>query len=112
MVLGPPRPGRTIVISGDTRPCEEMIRFAKNADILIHEATFTSELEELSYQYGHSTALQAGQIAKEAQVKHLYLTHISPRYLNDQDILDDAIHIFPHITVAKDFDKFIVPLKK
>ena len=111
MVLGPPRPGRTIVFSGDSRPNVSMIEFAKEADVLIHEATFTSEHEDIAYQYGHSTARQAAQIASEAQVKQLFLTHISPRYLDYKKILNDAKQEFPQTIVPKDFDEISVALK-
>ncbi len=112
MVLGPKRPGRKIVYSGDTRPCSQMITFAKNADVLIHEATFTSELTDIAGSYGHSTARQAAEIAQQAKVKNLYCTHISPRYLDYLEIQKDARDIFKASYVPKDFDIVAVPLKK
>jgi ribonuclease Z len=112
MVLGPARPGRTIVFSGDSRPNVAMIQFAKDADVLIHEATFTSEHEDIAYQYGHTTARQAAQIASEAHVGQLFLTHISPRYLDHREILKDAKQEFLHTSVPKDFDEITVSLKK
>lgn len=112
MILGPPRPGRTIVFSGDTRPCEEMIPFCKHADVLIHEATFDSSLEDIAYQYGHTTAVQAARIAKESSVGSLFLIHISPRYLDYRVLLTEAKKIFSNCFVPKDFDMFTVPLKK
>jgi ribonuclease Z len=112
MVLGKPRKGRKIVISGDTRPFENMIDFAKNADILIHEATFDTSLEEISFDYGHSTACQAAEIAKKAKVGKLYLTHISPRY-NDCKLLEkEAQKIFNKSFVPNDFQDIEVKLKK
>lgn len=112
MVLGPPRRGRKIVFSGDTRPTENMISFAQNADVLIHEATFTSDLEETALNYGHSTAAQAAQIAKKANVTSLYLTHISPRYLDYREIQNDAREIFKESYVPKDFDQVTIALQK
>ena len=112
MVLGPPRPGRKIVFSGDTRASKSMISFAKNADVLIHEATFTSELKDVAIRYGHATAKQAADIAKKAGVDRLYLSHISPRYLDYLEILKDAQQVFPDSFVPKDFDEITVPLKK
>lgn len=112
MVLGPSRKGRKIVISGDTRPCDEMINFAKNADVLIHEATFNSELEDLSMDYGHTTAYQAAEIAKKANVERLVLTHISPRYLRNSILEDDAHKIFKNSFVPKDLQEIEVRLKK
>lgn len=111
-VLGPPRKGRKIVISGDTRPLEEMVNFAKNADVLIHESTFDSSLPVIPSEYGHTTAFQAGEIAKKANVEKLFLTHISPRYLDDKEIENDARKAFKKSFVPKDFEEFEVMLKK
>ena len=82
MVLGPLRKGRKIIFSGDTVPCEKTVKFSKDADVLIHEATFDSTMEETANSYGHSTAQQAAKIAEKSEVKKLFLVHISPRYLN------------------------------
>ncbi len=112
MVLGPSRRGRKIVFSGDTRPTKNMISFAQDADVLIHEATFASDLEETALNYGHSTAAHAAEIAKKAKVKALYLTHISPRYMDYRDIQDDAREIFAESYVPKDFDQVTVSLEK
>ena len=112
MVLGPPRIGRKVVISGDTRPINEMVNFAKNADILIHEATFESELEDVAGEYGHSTAYQAAKIAKKANVEKLFLIHISPRYMDSKLIEEDALKIFKDSFVPKDFDEVEIKLKK
>jgi ribonuclease Z len=111
-VLGPSRKGRKIVISGDTTPVEEMINFAKNADVLIHEATFDSLLENLSSEYGHTTAYQAAEIAKKSNVEKLYLTHISPRYNDNKEIEEDAMKIFKNSYVPIDFQEIEVKLKK
>ena len=111
-VLGPPRKGRKIVISGDTIPLESMIDFAKNADVLVHEATFDSELEDISQEYGHTTAFQAAEIAKKAKVGQLFLTHISPRYLDHHILENDAKRAFTKSIVPKDFQEFEVKLKK
>jgi len=89
-----------------------MIAFARHADVLVHEATFESELQDLSRDYGHTTAYQAAEIAKEAQVEKLYLTHISPRYLDHHVLENDARKIFPHSYVPKDFQEIGVTLKK
>jgi len=112
MVLGPSRKGRKIVISGDTIPLSKMIDFAKDADVLIHEATFDSSLEDVSFEYGHTTARQAAEIAKEANVGELYLTHISPRYNNGKDLEDEANKIFKKSFVPKDFQEINIRLKK
>lgn len=111
MVLGPLRPGRKIVLSSDTKPCENTIKHAKNADVLIHEATFNSEIKDAN-EYGHSTSIQAAEIAKKANVKKLFLTHISPRYNNHHEILDEAKKIFSKSYVPNDFYKTDVKLIK
>jgi len=110
MVLGPPRKGRKIVLSGDTTYDEALVPFAKDADVLIHEATFDSSFAE-SAEYGHSTAAQAAAIAKQADVDALFLTHISPRYLDPKVIEDDARTVFPRSFAAKDFQEIEVRLK-
>ena len=112
MVLGSPRKGRKITISGDTVPIDKMISFAKDADVLIHEATFDSTLEDISTEYGHSTASQAAEIAKKANVDKLFLTHISPRYLNNNIFEDEARKIFINTIVPKDFQEIEIKLKK
>jgi len=111
MVLGPSRKGRKIVISGDTRPIEKMVDFAKNADVLIHEATFDSTFEDISSDYGHSTAQQAARIAKKAKVDKLLLTHISPRYLDSSSIEKEARNVFKNSYAVKDFQEIEVKLK-
>lgn len=112
MVLGPPRPGRKIVYSGDTKPLDEMISFAKDVDVLIHEATFDESLKERANEYGHSTAKQAALIASEANVDKLFLTHISPRYLSINPLKKEAEKEFSSVLVPNDLDSFSVRLKK
>jgi len=112
VVLGPPRKGRKIVYSGDTVPLEKMINFAKDADVLIHEATFHSEMDEISNSYGHSTALEAAKIAKKARVKNLFLTHISPRYLDSKKLKLEATKVFKNTKIPNDFEEYEVNLSK
>lgn len=112
MILGPSRRGRKIVYSGDTKPFIKMIEFSRHADVLIHEATFDSELQDIAFEYGHSTAAQAAEIAKKAEVESLYLIHSSPRYLNTKVLEDDAKKIFPNSFFPKDFFELDVKLKK
>jgi len=111
-VLGPARKGRKIVISGDTKPVEPMINFAKDADVLIHEATFDSEMEDVASEYGHTTAAQAAEIAKKSNIGKLFLTHVSPRYLDYHILENEANKIFKESFVPKDFQEFEVKLKK
>jgi len=112
MILGPSRKGRKIVISGDTKPYDKMISFSKDADVLIHDATFDSSLDDIAGHYGHATAFQAAEIAKKANVEKLFLTHISPRYIDKNVLEDDARKIFKNSFVAKDFQEIEVKLKK
>ena len=93
-VLGTPRRGRRVVFSGDTRPCPGMIEAAAAADLLIHEATFLEAEVERARQTGHTTALQAARIGRDAQVTMLALTHLSTRYL-PREIRDEARAEFP-----------------
>jgi len=111
MVLGPARKGRKIVISGDTKPIDEMINFSKDADILVHEATFDSELKEISGEYGHSTAFQAAEIAKKADVEKLFLVHISPRYLENKLLENEARKVFKNSFVPNDLQEIEIKLK-
>jgi ribonuclease Z len=107
-VVGPERPGRKIVLSGDTGPCEMLRVAAHEADVLVHEATFTDEERERAMQTGHSTARQAAELAREADVRLLVLTHISTRYAGGE-IRDEARAIFERTEVPRDFDSVEVP---
>jgi ribonuclease Z len=108
-VIGPSRPGRRIVLSGDTAPCEMVRAAAFRADVLVHEATFTEEERERARETGHSTARQAAEIAREAEVRLLALTHVSTRY-GGGEIRDEARAVFERTVVPRDFDTVVVPL--
>ena len=102
-LVGEPRPGRTVVYSGDTRPCLPLIEAARGADLLVHEATFGSEELERARETGHSTAAEAARVALDAGVRRLVLTHISPRYTRDApELLAEARAVFPETIVARD----------
>jgi ribonuclease Z len=107
-VLGPPRPGRKLVISGDTRPCETVRIAAHQADVLVHEATFADEERERAADSGHSTALQAATLALEAEVRLLALTHVSTRHPVRQ-LRDEARSVLPATVVPRDFDTIEIP---
>lgn len=94
--------GKKVVYSGDALPCEATLKAAKNADLLIHEATFTKEYEKEAEERNHTTAAQAAQIAKAAGVKKLALTHLSGRYKDPKPLLDEARKIFPNTFIAED----------
>jgi ribonuclease Z len=107
-VVGPERAGRKIVLSGDTSPCEMLRVAAHEADVLVHEATFTDEEHERAMQTGHSTARQAAELAREAEVRLLVLTHVSTRYAGGE-IRDEARATFQRTEVPRDFDRVEVP---
>lgn len=110
-VMGPPRRGRVVVYTGDTRPSSRIIEFSREADVLIHDATFDSEFEEDAGREGHSTARQAAEVALKARVKRLYLFHISPRYEGDEErLLREARSVFPDSYLAEDLLSYEVPL--
>jgi len=106
------RVGRKIVYSGDTAPMEEMVSFARDADVLIHEATSDAELEEKANEFGHSSARQAAGIAKRANALNLILVHISPRYKDAGKIEKEAREVFPRVWVPRDLDEFVVKIRK
>jgi ribonuclease Z len=108
-VLGPPRAGRTIVIPGDTAPTETVRVLAEQADLLVHEASFAEEERERAAETMHSTARQAAELARDADVKLLALTHLSPRYFG-AEIVEEAREVFPNTIVPRDFDVVEIPL--
>jgi ribonuclease Z len=107
-VLGPSRPGRKLVISGDTMPCETMQVAAHGADLLIHEATFAEEERERAAETGHSTAGEAAKVARDADVSMLALTHFSTRYTVAL-LRDEAQAVFARTVLPRDFDTIEIP---
>ncbi len=102
-LVGPARPGRKVVYSGDTRPVAALVEAARGADLLVHEATFIDEEKDRAVETGHSTAREAGRVAREAGVRQLALTHISPRYTRDApELLAEAGEEFTEVVVARD----------
>ncbi len=100
-VLDEPRPGVSIVYSGDTRPCETTLQASKNATVLIHDSTFLDD--QHAKERGHTTAEEAAILAKESGVKLLILTHISNRHAKElETVLNAAKEIFPQTILAKD----------
>jgi len=109
-VLGPLRPGRKIVYTGDTRPFKGFVKFAAGADLLIHDATLDDVLAERAEEDGHSTPDQAAKHAKKAKVKQLVLTHVSARYDDVSILLEQARKIFKNTQMAEDFMEIEIPL--
>jgi ribonuclease Z len=107
-VVGEARRGRKLVFSGDTAPCDMVRVAADGADVLVHEATFTTEERERALETGHTTARQAAELALEAGVELLALTHVSTRYAGGE-IRDEARAIFPRTEVPRDFDLIEIP---
>ena len=107
-VMGEPRRGRRIVISGDTAPCQATEVFAHEADVLVHESTFLTDEAERARETGHSTARQAAEVAVAAGVRLLALTHLSTRYF-PRDVRDEAREVFAETIVPRDFDTIEVP---
>jgi len=107
-VLGEPRPGRKLVLTGDTAPSPLVVQAAHGTDLLVHEASFLSDEAERARETMHSTAAQAAEIASLAQVRLLALTHVSPRYFGPE-LADEARAVFPETVVPRDFDLIEVP---
>ncbi len=105
--------GRKMAFCGDTTYCENSVHLAEGADLLIHEATFSQQEEDLAKRNFHSTTIIAANVAEQAQVKKLLLTHISPRYssnnklaITESDLLVEAQSVFPETILAEDFMEY------
>ena len=104
-----PKKGRKVAIFGDTKACPQAVRAAQNADVSVHEATFTAGDEKTAERVFHSTVSNAAKLALQANVQQLYLTHISARYTEEEQCLmleRQAQTIFPASKVVGDFDVF------
>jgi len=107
-VMGPARPGRKIVFSGDTAPCQALLEAARGADVLIHEASFLEDDRERAHKVSHSTAAQAAKLAAEAGVRFLALNHLSSRYT----VREMRNEVRPHFSAThfpRDFESVTVP---
>lgn len=106
-VLGPPVPGTKLVYIGDVSRLDNLVEEVRGADALVVEGTYLRKEQALAKRYGHIIVEEAGRLAREAEVKDLYLNHISRRY-SPQQILDEVTPIFPHAAVVKDLDRIEV----
>ena len=106
-VLGEKLKGTRLVHVGDTGHTDDLLPFAKDADVLVIEATYLETEREMAKKYAHLTAKQAAELARDANVGTLILTHLSRRY-RERDILEEAKAVFPHTKVARDFDTYQV----
>ena len=104
-VLGPLQAGVKLVIVGDSGKTSNLVEVCKDADALVIESTYLDEEAEMAKQFSHLTARQGAELAIQAGVKKLILTHISRRY-REKDVLKEAQAMFPNVSVARDFDLF------
>ena len=107
-VLGSARPGRKVVLTGDTAPSPSVVQAAHKADVLVHEATFGAEEATRARETLHATAAEAAEVAKLADVKLLALTHVSTRYFGSE-LAAEARDVFENTVVPRDFDVIEVP---
>ncbi|MCI4335608.1 MAG: ribonuclease Z [Thermoplasmata archaeon] len=107
-VMGPPRPGRSVVYSGDTSPTETIEKLAAGATVLIHEATTSAELETEANKWGHSSARQAATLARAAGVGTLFLTHFSSRYKEVEPLELEARGLFDEARAARDLLEHLI----
>ncbi len=107
-LLGPPRPGRKVALTGDTAPAASVVEAADGADLLVHDGTFCADERERARETGHSTAGEAALAAREAGVRMLALTHLSSRY-HGGDVADEARQLFLDTVVPRDFDVIAIP---
>ncbi len=104
-VLGPERPGTSLVHVGDAGRVDNLVEYVRGADTLVIEATYLEDDIDMARRFGHLTAYQAGRLAYETNVRHLILTHISRRY-RERDVLDEARAVFPNTQIARDLDTY------
>jgi ribonuclease Z len=110
LLVGPTRPGRRVVFTGDARPSAASVEAARGADLLIHEATFSDDEQQRAQDTGHSTAREAASVAAAAEAKQLVLTHLSARYsMSAADLLREAKEVFANTIVARDGMEIDVP---
>lgn len=109
-VLGDFEEGTKFIIVGDTRETKTLLEHCREADGLVIEGTYLNSEAEMAKQFSHLTARDAAQLAAQANVKQLFITHVSRRY-RDKDVEKEAQEVYPNAIVARDFDKFMVKRK-
>lgn len=107
-VLGPGRTGRKVVVTGDTRPCPDVLEASRGADVLVHDSTFTTEAQDRAKETYHSTSAEAAALAKEAGVRMLALTHLSFRHA-PREILAEGRQVYDRVVLPNDLDRIEVP---
>jgi len=107
-VMDEARPGRKVVVTGDTRPTEAIIQLAAGASVLVHDSTFAESERERALETGHSTSREAAQVARAAGVHTLVLTHTSSRH-SWRELRDEAREVFPGALLPRDLDVLVVP---
>jgi ribonuclease Z len=107
-VMGEPRAGRTVVVTGDTAPCDATAEAAFRAELLVHDASFAEEEAQRAAETSHSTVGQAAAVAREAEAKLLALVHISSRYHVGQ-VLEEAREVYEPTIAPRDFDLVEIP---
>jgi ribonuclease Z len=105
-VVGASTPGGVFAYAGDTRPCEGVVDLAKSADILYHEATFAAELAQRAGETGHSTTLEAAQVARKSGARRLLLSHFSARYNDVEALMKEARSVFPGSEMAIELEQY------
>jgi ribonuclease Z len=106
------RPGAVFAFVMDTRPCAGALRLARDADLLVMEATFAAEEQHLAAEYGHCSAEDAARTARDAGAHALAITHFSQRYAEVEAHLREARAVFPNTTALRDFDRITVPRRR
>ena len=107
-LVGPPKPGASFAYVLDSTPCEGGRALARDADLLMHEATFTDEHQARALEVGHSTARQAAEVARDAGAKRLLLTHFSARYQDPAPLVKEAREVFAETEAAVELERYAV----
>jgi len=107
-IVGPPRRGKKVVYTGDTKPSLDIIEEARGADVIIHEGTLDPSLSSAALEHGHSSVDMAARVAKKAGVRKLFIDHISPRYKDTEKLEKKARDIFENSEIPKDLSEYLI----